>query len=157
MSTGKAGDTSPGAELSEAEKEQLREELRKTEEEINTLRQVIAARMKHAADLKQKLGIGAWQEIQQDVSEGIRFVKESEAYHATNDLIQQATDALTTVGSKVSNKFGQLRSTSAFKSFEEKVGSAYSTVKEKIGGAAGNNEGQNNAQPQSPTAEGKQP
>ena len=39
--------------------EQFRLELAKTEEEIATLRQVLASKSKHAADLKRKLGISA--------------------------------------------------------------------------------------------------
>ncbi|KRX89832.1 Uncharacterized protein T4B_3283, partial [Trichinella pseudospiralis] len=121
--------------LTEAEKNELKEELRKTEDEIATLRQVILARMKHASELKQKLGITAWHEIQQDLSEGMKMVKDSEAFHTTNDLLQQATGALGQMGSKVSTKLTQLRDSATFKSFEDKVGSAYSTVKSKVTGA----------------------
>ncbi|VDP02129.1 unnamed protein product [Soboliphyme baturini] len=118
--------------LTESEKEELIAELKRTEDDIQTLQQVIAARLKHANEIKRKLAITPWQEISHDVSEGLRTVKESEAFHVTNDLIHQATDALSTVGSKVSSKIGQLRSTSTFKSFEERVGSAYANVKNKI-------------------------
>ncbi|KRX23563.1 Uncharacterized protein T07_6638, partial [Trichinella nelsoni] len=138
--------------LTEAEKNELKEELRKTEDEIATLRQVILARMKHASELKQKLGITAWQEIQQDFSDGMKMVKDSEAFHTTNDLLQQATGALGQMGSKVSTKLTQLRDSATFKSFEDKVGSAYSTVKSKVTGAIPSDA---KSQPTTPNVENK--
>ncbi|KRX41738.1 Uncharacterized protein T09_7554, partial [Trichinella sp. T9] len=138
--------------LTEAEKNELKEELRKTEDEIATLRQVILARMKHASELKQKLGITAWHEIQQDFSDGMKMVKDSEAFHTTNDLLQQATGALGQMGSKVSTKLTQLRDSATFKSFEDKVGSAYSTVKSKVTGAIPSDA---KSQPTTPNVENK--
>ncbi|VDK50904.1 unnamed protein product [Anisakis simplex] len=67
-------------ELSEAEKEIIREELKKTEDEINTLRQVLAARQKHAADLKRKLGISPLTELTADINQSLQHVKETQAY-----------------------------------------------------------------------------
>ena len=52
----------------------------KTEEEIQTLRQVLAARIKHSQDLKRKLGIGVWKELQNDLQAGIKNVQETTAY-----------------------------------------------------------------------------
>lgn len=43
--------------LTEEEQEELRRELTKVEEEIQTLSQVLAAKEKHLAEIKRKLGI----------------------------------------------------------------------------------------------------
>lgn len=43
--------------LTEAEEEELRAELTKVEEEIVTLRQVLAAKERHCGELKRRLGL----------------------------------------------------------------------------------------------------
>jgi len=116
------GDRTP---LTEEEKDHLREELKKTDDEIATLRQVLTARLKYSNDLKRKLGITPWVEVQQDLSQSIKTVKDSQAYHRTEEALKQTSDAVT-------KKLGQIRSSNTFKSFEEKVGSAYNNVKAKI-------------------------
>lgn len=47
------------------------------ENEIQTLRVVLAAKVKAAHELKRKLGFSVWKELQDDMSQGIRNVKES--------------------------------------------------------------------------------
>jgi len=111
--------------LSDEEKEHLREELKKTDDEIATLRQVLTARLKYSNEIKRKLGVTPWTEVQQDFAQGFKTVKESQAVHRTAEGLQQASKAVT-------NKLGQIRSSDTFKSFEEKVGSAYNNVKAKI-------------------------
>jgi len=58
--------------LSEAERNEIMDDLKKTEDEIETLRQVLQARMRHANTLKQKLGLTPWHEIQNDIYTGWR-------------------------------------------------------------------------------------
>jgi len=111
--------------LTEEEKEHIRQELKKTDDEIATLRQVLTARLKYSNDLKRKLGITPWVEVQQDLTQGIKTVKDSQAFHKTEEALRQAQEA-------ASKKLGQIRSSNTFKSFEEKVGSAYNNVKAKI-------------------------
>lgn len=53
--------------------------LSQTEEEIQALRQVLAARIKHSQDLKKKLGIGVWKELQNDFQQSIKNVQETTA------------------------------------------------------------------------------
>jgi len=60
--------------------EELRKELAKTEEEIQTLRQVLNAKVKHSYDLKRKLGITVWKEFRDDMEHGIRNIQETTAY-----------------------------------------------------------------------------
>ena len=47
------------------------------EYEIQTMRQVLTAKMKKSQELKRKLGITAWRELQDDISQGIKNVKEN--------------------------------------------------------------------------------
>lgn len=47
------------------------------EEEIATLRHVLAAKVKISQELKRKLGFSVWKEFQDDMSQGIKNVKES--------------------------------------------------------------------------------
>lgn len=70
--------------LSHEEQERLRaewnQELSRVEEEITTLRTVLASKMRLAAELKRKLGITVWKEISEDMNQGLRNVKESTVY-----------------------------------------------------------------------------
>ncbi|KAE9551977.1 hypothetical protein FO519_004801 [Halicephalobus sp. NKZ332] len=119
-----AGDEINGThvELSEAEKEVIREELKKTEDEIATLRQVLAARQKHVAMLKRKLGISPLTEITEELNQGLKTVKESQAYQKTSEVVSGTADTVAT-------KLGDIRNSSLFKSFESKLGSAFTTAK----------------------------
>ena len=47
------------------------------EYEVQTMRQVLAAKVKKSQELKRKLGITAWRELQDDISQGLRNVKEN--------------------------------------------------------------------------------
>uniref|UniRef100_A0A914W7W8 Tumor protein D52 n=1 Tax=Plectus sambesii TaxID=2011161 RepID=A0A914W7W8_9BILA len=108
--------------LSEEEKIQVREELSKTEDEINTLRQVLNARQKHAAELKRKLGVNPWSEVTTDISEGLKHVRDSTAYQKTSEVVAHTTDT-------VKSKLNDMRNSSVFKSFESRLGSVYSNAK----------------------------
>lgn len=50
------------------------------EEEIATLRHVLASKVKASQELKRKLGFSVWKEFQDDMSQGIRNVKESNVW-----------------------------------------------------------------------------
>lgn len=54
-----------------------RVELAEIEEEIGTLRTVLASKMRKSADLKKKLGITVWKELSDDMNQGLKNVKES--------------------------------------------------------------------------------
>ncbi|XP_014640471.1 PREDICTED: tumor protein D52 isoform X2 [Ceratotherium simum simum] len=66
--------------LSEEEQEELRRELAKVEEEIQTLSQVLAAKEKHLAEIKRKLGINSLQELKQNLAKGWQDVTATSAY-----------------------------------------------------------------------------
>nr|XP_015220467.1 PREDICTED: tumor protein D54 isoform X9 [Lepisosteus oculatus] len=161
--------------LSEEETEELKTELNKVEEEIHTLRQVLSAKEKHAYELKRKLGLTPLNELKQNLTKGWQdvqtstaFVKtteklgewnekvtSSDLYKKTQETLSQAgqktSAALSTVGTAISRKIGDMssysirhsismpamRNSPTFKSFEDKVGN----LKLKVVGGTGNGEG----------------
>uniref|UniRef100_A0A3Q2I380 TPD52 like 2 n=1 Tax=Equus caballus TaxID=9796 RepID=A0A3Q2I380_HORSE len=118
--------------LSEAEEEELRAELAKVEEEIVTLRQVLAAKERHCGELKRKLGLSALEGLKQNLSRSWHDVQVSNAYKKTQETLSQAgqktSAALSTMGSAISRKLGDMRNSATFKSFEDRVG----TIKVKL-------------------------
>ncbi|XP_060930781.1 tpd52 like 2b isoform X2 [Limanda limanda] len=128
--------------LTEEEAEELRSELTKVEEEINTLRQVLSAKERHAAELKRKLGLSPLNELKQNLSKGWQDVQtsnaylsasatldditHSEAYKKTQETLSQAgqktSAAISTVGVAISRRLGDMRNSATFKSFEDKMG-----------------------------------
>lgn len=64
-------------EEQEAQRAEWSQELSRVEEEIQTLRTVLASKIHHSTELKRKLGITVWKEITDDVSSGLKNVKES--------------------------------------------------------------------------------
>ncbi|KAF6037061.1 TPD52 [Bugula neritina] len=97
------------SEEKEAKENEWREELIKTEEEVNTLKQVLASKQKRVTDLRR--------------------------------LVMKANTALKTAGEKTSAAFStvgkkleDVKNSEFVKSFEEKVGHAYDSVKAKVGG-----------------------
>ncbi|XP_076361044.1 tumor protein D54-like isoform X2 [Tachypleus tridentatus] len=119
--------------------EEWKEELAKTEEEIITLRQVLASKVRYAQDLKHKLGITVWKEFKDDMEQGIKNIQETEVYQRTSQTLKTAgektTSALGNLGASVTKKLGEVKNSQTFRSFEEKVGTAYESVKNKIPGS----------------------
>ncbi|KAF7478216.1 tumor protein D52 isoform X4 [Marmota monax] len=120
--------------LSEEEQEELRRELAKVEEEIQTLSQVLAAKEKHLAEIKRKLGINSLQELKQNIAKGWQDVTATSAYKKTSETLsqagQKASAALSSVGSVITRKLEDVKNSPTFKSFEEKV----ENLKSKVGG-----------------------
>ncbi|XP_044774613.1 tumor protein D54 isoform X9 [Neomonachus schauinslandi] len=84
--------------LTEAEEEELKAELAKVEEEIVTLRQVLAAKERHCAELKRKLGLSALEGLKQNLSKSWHDVQVSNANSAT---FKSFEDRVGTIKSKV--------------------------------------------------------
>ncbi|XP_023248675.1 tumor protein D54 isoform X8 [Seriola lalandi dorsalis] len=147
--------------LTEEEAEELRTELTKVEEEINTLRQVLSAKERHATDLKRKLGLSPLNELRQNLTKSWQDVQTSNAYKKTQETLSQAgqktSAALTTVGTAITRRLGDMRAlpfsnsfsnysirhsismpamrnSATFKSFEDKMGN----LKYKVVGPRGN-------------------
>ncbi|XP_032106471.1 tumor protein D52 isoform X3 [Sapajus apella] len=120
--------------LSEEEREELRRELAKVEEEIQTLSQVLAAKEKHLAEIKRKLGINSLQELKQNIAKGWQDVTATSAYKKTSETLsqagQKASAAFSSVGSVITKKLEDVKNSPTFKSFEEKV----ENLKSKVGG-----------------------
>ncbi|XP_043977999.1 tpd52 like 2b isoform X15 [Gambusia affinis] len=128
--------------LTEEEAEELHLELTKVEEEINTLRQVLSAKERHASELKRKLGLSPLNELKQNITKSWQDVQTSQAYlsaSATLDDIthseaykktqetlseagQRTSAAFNTLGTAISRRLGDMRNSPTFKSFEDKVG-----------------------------------
>ncbi|KAG7323115.1 hypothetical protein KOW79_012817 [Hemibagrus wyckioides] len=143
--------------LTEEEAEELKTELTKVEEEIQTLRQVLMAKERHASELKRKLGLSPLSELKQNITKGWQDVQtsnaylsasatlddiaNSEVYKKTQETLSQAgqktSAAFSTVGSAISRKLGDMRNSTTFKSFEDKVGN----LKSKVVGGSGNGNG----------------
>ncbi|KAG8567132.1 hypothetical protein GDO81_013512 [Engystomops pustulosus] len=125
--------------MTEAEAEELRCELLKVEEEILTLRQVLAAKDRHAAELKRKLGQTPLNQLKLNLSKSLHEVQMSNAYKKTQETLstagQKTTAALSTMGTAISRRLGDMssysirhsismpamRNSATFKSFEERV------------------------------------
>ncbi|XP_015012129.2 tumor protein D54 isoform X5 [Drosophila erecta] len=145
------------AALSVEEKEQRRaewsQELARVEEEINTLRTVLASKTRHASDLKRKLGITVWKEVTDDMNQGLKNLKESTVYQSVEQsvgtftktvyeapLYQRTESVLKSTGEKtasvfgsitsgISSKLSQMKNSESMRSIEASVGSAYENVK----------------------------
>ncbi|XP_038622382.1 tumor protein D52 isoform X1 [Tachyglossus aculeatus] len=152
-----AASVGAGETLSQQEQEELRKELAKVEEEIQTLSQVLAAKEKRLADIKRQLGVSSLQELRQNLSEAWQDVTATTAYKRTSETLsqagQKASAAFSSVGSVITKKLEDvraqalapsfsirsiqhsismpaMRNSPTFKSFEEKV----ETLKSKVGG-----------------------
>ncbi|CAJ1084367.1 tumor protein D54 isoform X6 [Xyrichtys novacula] len=155
--------------LTEEEAEELRIELSKVEEEINTLRQVLSAKERHATELKRKLGLSplnelkqnltkSWQDVQTSnaylsASATLDDIAHSEVYKKTQETLSQAgqktTAAISTVGTAITRRLGDMRNSATFKSFEDKVGN----LKYKVVGPKGNGEAVSSPTDTTPTQE----
>ncbi|XP_044281241.1 tumor protein D53 isoform X3 [Varanus komodoensis] len=126
--------------ISEEEREELKAELVKLEDEISTLRQVLAAKEKHLVEIKQKLGVNLMNELKQNFSKSWHDMQTTTAYKKTQETLtqagQKATAAINNVGTAISKKFGDMRNSPTFKSFEEKVESTVTSLKTKVGGTS---------------------
>ncbi|XP_073675119.1 tpd52 like 2a isoform X11 [Garra rufa] len=105
------GTLPPG--ITEEEAEEMQVELIKVEDEIQTLRQVLVAKERHAAELKRRLGISPLSEIKQNLTKGWHEVQCSNAYKRTQETLSQAgqmtSAALSSMGSVIRNRFGEMR------------------------------------------------
>ncbi|CAI9534541.1 unnamed protein product [Staurois parvus] len=99
--------------LSDEEQENLRRELEKVEEEIQTLNQVLAAKEKRLADIKRKLGVTPLTELKQNISKGLQDVASTNVYRKTSETLstagQRASAAISTVGSVITKKLEDVK------------------------------------------------
>ncbi|XP_044310896.1 tumor protein D54 isoform X2 [Varanus komodoensis] len=81
--------------LTEAEEEELRSELAKVEDEIGTLRQVLAAKERHCGELKRKLGLTPLDGLKQNLSKSWHDVQVSNAYVKTSEKLGEWNEKVT--------------------------------------------------------------
>uniref|UniRef100_A0A667ZZ66 Tpd52 like 1 n=1 Tax=Myripristis murdjan TaxID=586833 RepID=A0A667ZZ66_9TELE len=124
--------------MTEEEREEIQQELAKLEEEINTLKQVLSSKEKQHAELKQKLGITPLSEFRNNFTKGWHDMQSSTAYRKTSETLtsagQKTSAAFSTLGTAITRKFGDMRNSPSFKSFEERVENTVSNIKTKVGG-----------------------
>ncbi|XP_067269959.1 tpd52 like 2a isoform X7 [Pseudorasbora parva] len=157
------GTLPPG--LTEEEAEELQVELTKVDDEIQTLRQVLVAKERHAAELKRRLGISPLSEIKQNITKGwhdvqcsnayltasatLEDIGRSDAYKRTQETLSQAgqmtSAAFSTMGSAIRNRFGEMRNSPSFKSFEDKVDNMKYKVMGRSNGESDHSPTSNNA------------
>ncbi|XP_016393069.1 tumor protein D53 homolog isoform X1 [Sinocyclocheilus rhinocerous] len=145
--------------VTEEDREEMENELIKLEEEITTLKQVLASKENRHLELKQNLGITPLNELRQNFSKSWYDMQTSTAYKKTSETLstagQRTSVAFSNLGNAINRKFGDMRSYSlgysirhsmsmptmrnspSFKSFEEKVESTVSNIKSKVGGTGG--------------------
>jgi len=109
---------------------ELTDELAKLEDEINTLKQVLASKETQAGELRKTLGIGLGQQI----TKKFETIASSETVVQTGEKMKEVGDtigrAFTGFTGQASVKFGEMKSSPSFQSLEQKMGSLF-----KSGGA----------------------
>ncbi|KAF8568518.1 hypothetical protein P879_06292 [Paragonimus westermani] len=108
---------------------QYAEELHQVEEEIETLKQVLTAKYRRQAFLKQQLGITVMNELRSGINKSMDTLRTTDAFQKTTAVVKSATVKTSAV---IHEKWNFLKQTDAFKSFEDKLGSAYSSVRGKL-------------------------
>uniref|UniRef100_A0A8B9LKI5 Tpd52 like 2a n=1 Tax=Astyanax mexicanus TaxID=7994 RepID=A0A8B9LKI5_ASTMX len=83
---GASGGTLPPG-LSEEEALEMQIELTKVEDEIQTLRQVLTAKERHAGELRRRLGVSPLAEFKNNISKGWQEVQSSNAYMKTSQTL----------------------------------------------------------------------
>merc|ERR1711878_111221 len=83
------------AQGQERQRDEWKAELAKTEEEIITLKQVLASKEAHAHGLKRRLGITAWREFSEDMTQGLKNLQDSQAYKKTGEALTAAKTKVT--------------------------------------------------------------
>ena len=101
-------------------KAELKKELDKTEEEINTLRQVLTAKEQHAAELRKSLGMTTLGQMKAEITR----IQSSQAYQKTQETLKSSGQAtasfFSSIGSSVSTRFSEMKNSNTFKSLEER-------------------------------------
>merc|ERR1712141_492772 len=132
------------AQEQERQRDEWKAELAKTEEEIITLKQVLASKEAHAHGLKRRLGITAWREFSEDMTQGLKNLQDSQAYKKTVEALEAAKTRTASVWSSISNSQSFISASqkmtsmgSAFGSAKSKVVSSFSS--QNLAAEAGNN------------------
>merc|ERR1712227_755097 len=121
-----AGDFgSLSAQEQERQRDEWKAELAKTEEEIITLRQVLASKEAHSQGLKRRLGITAWREFSEDMQQGLKNLQDSQA-------AKKAGEAMTAAKAKGASVWSSIASPQSYISASQKMGAAFGAAKMKV-------------------------
>lgn len=120
------------AEEQERQREEWKAELRKTEEEILTLRQVLTAKERHAAGLKRRLGITQWREFSEDMQQGLKNLQESATYKRTAENLQFAKDI---AREKTAGVISGITASATFQNMSSSMSSAFGAAKNRMSGS----------------------
>jgi len=117
------------SEEQERQREEWKAELSKTEEEILTLKQVLASKERHAQGLKRRLGITAWREFSDDMTQGLKNLQESATYKRTTENLTFAKDI---AREKTSGIIAGITASNAFQKMSTSMTGAYGAAKTKM-------------------------
>lgn len=122
------------AQEQERQRDEWKSELSKTEEEIMTLKQVLASKEAHAVGLKRRLGITQWREFSEDMAQGLKNLQESNAYKKTAESLTAAKTKTASMWSSATASVSASTGgwSSSFAGVSEKVGSAFGAAKTKM-------------------------
>ena len=92
---------------------------------LNLFFQVLASKEAHAQGLKRRLGITAWREFSEDMTQGLKNLQDSQAYKQAGEAVGSAKAKGASVWSSISNS-------QSFISASQKMGSAFGAAKTKV-------------------------
>jgi len=117
------------AEEQERQREEWKAELKKTEEEILTLRQVLVSKERHSQGLKRRLGITAWREFSEDMTQGLKNIQDSTTYKRTSENLQFAREI---AKEKTAGIWSGISASVNFQSMSQKATDAYQGAKSRM-------------------------
>ncbi|CAH8466057.1 unnamed protein product [Heterobilharzia americana] len=116
-----------------SDKIKLQMELSKVEDEIRLLQETLAVKIRRSNEIKKSLGYTSLSTLQYDLMQGIHKLEDTEAYMKTSEILSKAKDRTVIVAhdakEKVESTISAIRNSEVVKSLNNKVGSAFSTVK----------------------------
>lgn len=134
--SGDSGVVDAFAALSPEEQERQRDEwkqdLVRIEEDIVLMRETLSSKIKEAQELKHKLGITMWNEFTEDVNQGLKNVRESQAYQSTQAALKTTSEKASGLLAGLGAKLTEARDSPTVKSLEERVGTMVTSVKSKV-------------------------
>ncbi|XP_045323422.1 tumor protein D55 [Leopardus geoffroyi] len=124
-STHESHPTAELEDLTEAEGKELKSELTKLDGKIVTLYRALEVKKRHCMELKRKLGLITLVGLRQNLSKSWHDVQVSNV-----NMKQKMSAALSTMGSAICRKLGDMKKSATFRSFEGLMG----TIKSRVAG-----------------------
>ncbi|CAL8105601.1 unnamed protein product [Calicophoron daubneyi] len=138
----------PQTKGADEEKARLESELAEVEQDIQTLKETLNIKIRRAQEIKKRLGYTDISTLQYDLREGWHKIEDTDAYIKTAEIIGKAKDAAQDAKEKVGSTISAIklvlpkhpvsfiptffRNSETVKTFTDKVGSTYTTVKDAI-------------------------